>query len=76
MAGHPLGAIAYPHGKADARVAEAAKAAGFDLGVTGRYEPVVPSTDPLLLGRIEPTYASDAHFVSQLARLLLRRGHT
>ncbi len=74
-AGRPLRAIAYPHGKADTRVAEAARAANFAIGVTGRYEPVVPGTDPLLLGRIEPTYASEAHFSSQLARLLLRGSH-
>ncbi|MGH3109995.1 MAG: polysaccharide deacetylase family protein [Gaiellaceae bacterium] len=74
-AGRTLDVIAYPHGKADDRVAAAAKAAGFQLGVTGRYEPVVPSSDPLLLGRIEPTYASDAHFASQLARLLVRGSH-
>lgn len=74
-AGRPLHAIAYPHGKADGRVAVAARTAGFDLGVTGRYEAVTPTTDPLLLGRIEPTFATHAHFASQLARLLLRSGH-
>lgn len=74
-AGGPLVAVAYPHGRADARVAEATRAAGFRLGVTGSNEPVLPSTDPLLLGRVEPSHASDARFASQLARLLLLADH-
>lgn len=75
-AGMPLTAIAYPHGKADERVAHAARADGFRLGVTGRYEAVAPESDPLLLGRLEPTFATDARFAAQLARALLRKPHT
>ena len=45
-AGGPLSAIAYPHGKADTRVAEAARVASFEVGVTGSYEPVVPAHRP------------------------------
>jgi peptidoglycan/xylan/chitin deacetylase (PgdA/CDA1 family) len=67
--------IAYPHGKADGRVAHAAGAAGFHRGFSGRHEPVVPSSDPLLLGRVEPTFGSDVSFTVQLARTLLRRPH-
>jgi len=73
--GRDLRAIAYPHGKADERVAQAAGAAGFDHGFTGRYEPVVPSSDLLLLGRIEPTFGSPADFAFQLVGALLRRAH-
>lgn len=74
-AGVPLTAIAYPHGEADERVAHAARAAGFVLGVTGRYQAVAPESDPLLLGRLEPTFATDTYFAAQLARALLRKPH-
>jgi peptidoglycan/xylan/chitin deacetylase (PgdA/CDA1 family) len=73
--GRALDTIAYPHGKADDRVARAAAAHGFRMGVTGRYEPVVPESDPMLLGRIEPTYGSDGRFALQVARTLLARHH-
>lgn len=75
VAGKPLAAIAYPHGRADERVARAAQAAGFHLGFSGRNEPVVPFSDPLLLGRVEATFGSDVRFTVQLARTLLRRPH-
>lgn len=75
-AGRPLTAIAYPHGRANERVARAAREAGFRIGVTGRYEAVAPESDPLLLGRLEPTFGSDARFALQLARALLRKPHT
>jgi peptidoglycan/xylan/chitin deacetylase (PgdA/CDA1 family) len=54
LVGKPLELISYPHGKADDRVAAAARAAGFTLGfATGRN--VVPAdTDPLLLPRMPP----------------------
>jgi peptidoglycan/xylan/chitin deacetylase (PgdA/CDA1 family) len=72
VVGYPLTTLAYPYGKADERVARAAASAGFDLGFTGRYEAVRHDSDPLLLGRIEPTFASSAHFAAQLVRLLVR----
>ena len=46
-----LDVIAYPHGKADARVAEAARAAGFSRGFTTARGVVKPETDPLLIPR-------------------------
>lgn len=64
--------IAYPHGKADARVGDAARAAGYDFGFTGAAEPVRPDSDPLLLGRINHSYRSVGHFALQLVRALLR----
>jgi peptidoglycan/xylan/chitin deacetylase (PgdA/CDA1 family) len=76
VVGRPLTTIAYPHGKADARVADAARAAGFRLGFTGRYEPVVPTTDPLLLGRIEPSPEAGVQFGLQVVRALLKRVHS
>jgi peptidoglycan/xylan/chitin deacetylase (PgdA/CDA1 family) len=74
-AGEPIVTLAYPHGRADSRVAEAARAGGFRLGVTGGYEAVVPESDPMLLGRIEPTLGSHGRFAVQVARALLRQPH-
>jgi peptidoglycan/xylan/chitin deacetylase (PgdA/CDA1 family) len=71
-AGQGLDAIAYPHGKADERVGDAARAAGFRLGFTGRYEAVSPAADPLLLGRVEPTFGPAADFAAPLVGVLLR----
>jgi peptidoglycan/xylan/chitin deacetylase (PgdA/CDA1 family) len=53
-----LTTIAYPHGRANRRVATAARAAGFSAGYTGGGGPVTPESDPLLLGRVSPSYAS------------------
>ena len=39
-AGTPIAAVAYPHGKADRRVAEAARAAGYRRGFTGSGQAV------------------------------------
>jgi peptidoglycan/xylan/chitin deacetylase (PgdA/CDA1 family) len=43
--------IAYPHGKADERVAVAARAAGFSRGFTTARGVVTAETDPLLIPR-------------------------
>jgi peptidoglycan/xylan/chitin deacetylase (PgdA/CDA1 family) len=50
-AGQRLDLIAYPHGKADARVVDAARGAGFALGFTSARGPVTPDTDPFLIPR-------------------------
>ena len=60
-----MSSIAYPHGKADRRVASAAREAGFALGFTAQPEAIGPGADNLLLGRIEvgtmtPIELSDA----------------
>jgi peptidoglycan/xylan/chitin deacetylase (PgdA/CDA1 family) len=57
-AGGRLTTIAYPHGRADGRVAAAARAAGFGAGFTGAPGPVTPASDPLLLCRVSPSYVS------------------
>lgn len=75
MVGRRLTAIAYPHGKADVRVAHAAAAAGFRVGFTGSHLPVVPSSGPLLLGRVEPTFGSTVRFAAQLVDALRRARH-
>jgi peptidoglycan/xylan/chitin deacetylase (PgdA/CDA1 family) len=74
-AGRRLTAIAYPHGKADERVAIAARQAGFGVGFTGSSEPVRPSSDALLLGRVEPAHAPVARLALQLVRVLFQRDH-
>jgi peptidoglycan/xylan/chitin deacetylase (PgdA/CDA1 family) len=51
-AGRPLTGIAYPHGRADERVAAAAHAAGFTDGFGGAG-PITARSGRLLLGRTE-----------------------
>ena len=64
--------IAYPHGKADGRVAAAARASRLSLGFTVRRAPVRPESDSLLLPRIQPTHASLGHFALELVGALAR----
>jgi peptidoglycan/xylan/chitin deacetylase (PgdA/CDA1 family) len=54
VTGQPLDLISYPYGKADERVAEAARAAGFAFGFTTGRSRVSTETDPLLIPRIPP----------------------
>jgi peptidoglycan/xylan/chitin deacetylase (PgdA/CDA1 family) len=69
-AGGRLATIAYPHGRADGRVAAAARAAGFGAGFTGVRGPVTPASDPLLLCRLSPSYASIGELAVHVARAL------
>jgi peptidoglycan/xylan/chitin deacetylase (PgdA/CDA1 family) len=71
-AGGPITSVAYPHGKADARVAAAARAAGYAAGFTTVRAPATPEGDPLLLGRLEPSFISRGHLALQTVRLLLQ----
>ena len=64
--------ISYPHGRADPRVAAGARTAGFRYGFTSRPEAVTCESDPLLLGRVEPSFRSSGHLARQLAGCLLR----
>jgi len=70
LAGCELDSFAYPHGKADARVARAAGAAGFVSGFTTVPRVVGPDDDPLLQGRHEPSYDSAGHLAVELVKLL------
>jgi peptidoglycan/xylan/chitin deacetylase (PgdA/CDA1 family) len=72
-AGTEPDAIAYPHGRADARVAAAARAAGWRLGFTTRPCAVTPDSDPLLLGRVEAPFTSTGSLALVLARALWGR---
>jgi peptidoglycan/xylan/chitin deacetylase (PgdA/CDA1 family) len=71
-AGRRLTLIAYPHGRADGRVAGAARAAGFELGFTGAGEAVTARSDALLLSRVEPSFTDLASFAGQLVDTLRR----
>ena len=53
IAGSTITTVAYPHGKADARVAQAARTAGFEIAFTGRSARIDSRTDPLLTPRTE-----------------------
>jgi peptidoglycan/xylan/chitin deacetylase (PgdA/CDA1 family) len=69
--GDEVALISYPHGSADARVAQAARAAGYTLGFTGESKPAAPTTNPFLIGRIGPTIRSPSRAALQLALTLL-----
>ena len=62
--------IAYPHGKADARVAEAARAAGYEFAFTGLPVSVAPTTDALMIGRIEGVAVQLRDFARTIATTL------
>jgi peptidoglycan/xylan/chitin deacetylase (PgdA/CDA1 family) len=72
IVGRPLRTISYPHGVADARVAAAARAAGFDFGFTGSPEVVGDDDDPLLLGRVPPSYYSAGELMFDVGLTLFR----
>lgn len=73
-AGMPLTIIGYPHGRADGRVADAARAAGFTSGFTTEHLPVTPTSDPLLQGRVGPSLRSVGTLAIELALTLLKTG--
>lgn len=72
-AGQRLVVVAYPHGRADSRVARVAREAGFTAGYTGVPVPVRAGDDPLILGRITPSHRSGRHLALQIVVVLLRR---
>jgi peptidoglycan/xylan/chitin deacetylase (PgdA/CDA1 family) len=72
VVGRPVRMIAYPHGKADHRVAAAARAAGYELGFTASAYPAAPHADPLMIGRLEPTAAPIDEFARAIAATLGR----
>jgi peptidoglycan/xylan/chitin deacetylase (PgdA/CDA1 family) len=67
-----LRTLSYPHGLADARVAAAARAAGFEAGFTGLPAAVTSGSDPLLLGRVSPSYTSLGELAFDVAWTLCR----
>jgi peptidoglycan/xylan/chitin deacetylase (PgdA/CDA1 family) len=71
-AGAPVDTIGYPHGRADERVAAAARHAGFTAGFTTQPVAITPSADPLLQGRVAPAFRSVGALAIQLAFVLLK----
>jgi peptidoglycan/xylan/chitin deacetylase (PgdA/CDA1 family) len=69
--GRPVDAIAYPHGDADARVAAAARSAGYALGLDGRNRALTTANDRLLLPRLSPSHSTLGIFALTLARATL-----
>ena len=69
LTGQRLATIGYPHGRADARVATAARQAGFDAGFTSRHTVVTPGEDPHLLGRFSPPSHRGSAFPSMMAHV-------
>jgi peptidoglycan/xylan/chitin deacetylase (PgdA/CDA1 family) len=65
--GRRVDLLAYPHGKADARVAAAARTAGYRMAWTGWPRPVRAGDDPFLLGRWEPGPLQTDAFLAALA---------
>jgi peptidoglycan/xylan/chitin deacetylase (PgdA/CDA1 family) len=70
IARHPVTTLAYPHGKADARIARAAESAGFSFAFAGRKSPVDRRTDPFLVPRIEVHAAPLDEFEGRLSWVL------
>ena len=69
VAGTELTTVAYPHGGCDARVAAAARRAGFEYAFTLEPTPATPDGEPLLIGRLE-TFESRSRFAMQVVRTL------
>jgi peptidoglycan/xylan/chitin deacetylase (PgdA/CDA1 family) len=70
LTGGGISSISYPAGKADGRVATAARAAGYRLGYTVEHVPVRPDSDPLLIPRVYSLHQSVGHFALRVARLI------
>jgi peptidoglycan/xylan/chitin deacetylase (PgdA/CDA1 family) len=68
--GRRLTMIAYPHGKASARVAEAARSAGYELAFTASPTSVEPATDAFMVGRVEVPPAPASTFAQMIASTL------
>jgi peptidoglycan/xylan/chitin deacetylase (PgdA/CDA1 family) len=68
-----LRTIAYPHGLADDRVAERARAAGFALGFTTAHGALCATDEPLLLPRVYPSLTSSGQLLLSIGKALVRR---
>ncbi len=74
IANGPITIIAYPHGKADPQVAQAARAVGFEVGFITGHARIHKRTDPLFVPRVEVHNAPLDHFEKSLAWALTRNG--
>ena len=68
--GTAIATIAYPHGDADDRVADAARAAGYRFGFAAYGGTITDRADPLLLDRRYPLHGTLGDFALDLARKL------
>jgi peptidoglycan/xylan/chitin deacetylase (PgdA/CDA1 family) len=76
VVGRRLEALAYPYGGVDARVAAAARDAGFSYGFTCQPQALGLGTDPLMIGRVEEAYDSTGRFALRLVRRLWAQRRT
>jgi peptidoglycan/xylan/chitin deacetylase (PgdA/CDA1 family) len=60
--------IAYPHCRADRRIADAARKAGFELGLICGGRAVKAEDDPLLMDRVDGWSMSIGQFTLRLTR--------
>jgi peptidoglycan/xylan/chitin deacetylase (PgdA/CDA1 family) len=74
VTGRDVALISYPHGDADDRVAEAARAAGYVYGFTTERRAARPTDNPFLLGRVGPTIRSPGRGALQVVLALLTAG--
>jgi peptidoglycan/xylan/chitin deacetylase (PgdA/CDA1 family) len=72
VSARPVDVIAYPHGLADERVAAAALAAGFSLGLTTEPRAITPDSDSMRMGRVDVSVGPAAVLALRVARTLLR----
>jgi peptidoglycan/xylan/chitin deacetylase (PgdA/CDA1 family) len=68
----PIASFAYPHGRHDRRVVEAARDAGFRVAFTTSGMAVRGDDDPLMLGRIEASFDSVGALAYSVGRALWR----
>lgn len=74
VVGSPLDLFAYPHGRADQRVARRVREAGYVAAWTGHPTPMRRGENPHLLGRWEPGGLGHDEFVAGVSIRLNRRG--
>ena len=75
VVGKPVDVFAYPHGKADRRIADRVRRAGYRAAWTGRPHAIADGTDRFQLGRWEPPPVVGGDFMARLA-VRLNRGRT
>ena len=72
VVGRTIDLFAYPHGRADARVAAATRAAGFAAAFTGVGDAMSQHRNRYLLSRWEPGAAPAEEMLAKAAYRLLR----
>jgi len=70
-AGRRIHSLAYPHGSADPRVADAAGRAGYELAFTADPIAVTPASNSLLVGRLTTDGMSNGELALRIAWMLL-----